>query len=109
MPHATASPSTARTVLNYHLEPAKGGVAQTFVGTTSVKRRKHVPIPTSITDMRGHEEDFSLDKQGFQLIQSTTSLISTGDGNGEKDDGFADAERVKNVYYKECEELVKKT
>lgn len=50
-----------------------------------------------INDIRGHESDFTLDKNGFQIVKSTTS---------EKE--FRDDDKIKDGYYKEIEELLKK-
>ncbi|KAK3631884.1 hypothetical protein LTR56_016663 [Elasticomyces elasticus] len=90
MPHA--SPRAVETVLNFH-----GGQKSFYVGTVGEKRRAHVPIPTTILDIRGHESDFSLDKQGFQFVNHGTEV---------KGEQFEDEEIVKGIYYQECEELV---
>src|SRR5271156_3083288 len=50
-----------------------------------------------INDIRGHESEFTLDKNGFQVVKSTTA---------EKD--FTDDEKIKKEYYKEVEDLLKK-
>ncbi|KAK5685252.1 hypothetical protein LTS10_003329 [Elasticomyces elasticus] len=90
MPHA--SPHAVETVLNFH-----GGQKSFYAGTAGDKRRAHVPIPTTIVDIRGHESDFSLDKQGFQFVNHGTEV---------KGEQFDDEEIVKGIYYQECEELV---
>ncbi|EJC97624.1 uncharacterized protein FOMMEDRAFT_130279 [Fomitiporia mediterranea MF3/22] len=53
--------------------------------------------PAVIHDVRGKEETVGLDKTGFQFVKHKSS---------EKE--FLDEERIKNVYYKEVEELLKK-
>ncbi|KAL4243311.1 asaB hydroxylase/desaturase family protein [Abortiporus biennis] len=55
------------------------------------------PYPATIHDARGHESELTLDTTGFQFVKSEST---------EKD--FTDEERIKNVYYKEVEELLKK-
>src|SRR5271154_335969 len=50
-----------------------------------------------IHDIRGHESEFSLDKNGFQVVKSPTA---------EKD--FKDEEKIQKEYYKEVEDLLKK-
>ena len=50
-----------------------------------------------IHDIRGQEHEFTLDKNGFQLVKSTTA---------EKE--FKDDEKIKGGYYREVEELLKK-
>ncbi|KLO05818.1 methyltransferase [Schizopora paradoxa] len=55
------------------------------------------PHPTIIHDVRGKEDTVSLDKTGFQFVKHVSE---------EKD--FLDEDRIKSVYYKELEELLKK-
>ncbi|KAK5727134.1 hypothetical protein LTR15_003026 [Elasticomyces elasticus] len=83
---------TVETVLNFH-----GGQKTFYAGTVGDKRRAHVPMPTTILDIRGHESDFSLDKQGFQFANHGTEV---------KGEQFEDEEIVKSIYYQECAELV---
>ena len=52
--------------------------------------------PAVIHDVRGKEDTVGLDKTGFQFVKHTSE---------EKE--FNDEERIKNVYYKEVEELLK--
>ncbi|KAI0769891.1 hypothetical protein C8Q74DRAFT_1448614, partial [Fomes fomentarius] len=54
------------------------------------------PSPVVVHDARGREDEFSLDKSGFQFVKH----LST-----ERE--FTDEERIKKVYYKEVEELLK--
>jgi hypothetical protein len=49
-----------------------------------------------IHDIRGHENEYTLDKNGFQVVKSTTA---------EKE--FKDDNQIKEGYYKEIEELLK--
>lgn len=55
------------------------------------------PQPATIHDVRGKEDTVSLDKTGFQFVKHVSD---------EKE--FLDEERIKSVYYKEVEELLKK-
>ena len=52
--------------------------------------------PARIHDIRGHEEEFTLDKHGFQIHRRKSA---------EKD--FNDEEKIKSEYYKEVEDLLK--
>lgn len=85
------------TTLYYYLEVKDGGIIQTYPGTAFEKRRKHVPHPVTIQDMRPIKEEFTLHKNGFQLVDHVTQ---------EKD--FLDEKHVEQVYYPECEALFKK-
>jgi len=88
------------TTLNYYApigtEPpyryARGapeGVPITNIGTE--------PRPAVVHDVRGQEDTVSLDTTGFQFVKHVSA---------EKD--FVDDEKIRNVYYKEVEELLKK-
>src|SRR5271155_2716282 len=52
--------------------------------------------PAVIHDIRGHEDEFTLDKNGFQIYQHESA---------EKD--FTDDEKIKTEYYREVEDLLK--
>jgi len=88
---------TEPTTLNYYLELKDGGIIQTYPGTAFEKRRKHVPHEVQINDLRPLREDFTLDKAGFELVDYTTKV---------KD--FANEDEIKEVYYPEITELVKR-
>lgn len=86
-----------RTTLNYYLEPSKGGVEAFYDGAVVEKRRKHAEVPVTVTDIRGQEREFTLDKQGFQVVKAV-SVEKT----------FDDVNRIKGVYYPESAELLKR-
>ena len=88
---------TEPTTLFYYLEPKDGGIIQTYPGTAFEKRRKHVPHDASVRDMRSVRDDFHINNAGFQLVDHKT---------GVKD--FASDDEVKEVYYPEVKELIKK-
>ena len=50
-----------------------------------------------INDIRGHESEYTLDKNGFQVVHAPS-----------KEKEFKDDESIKTGYYKEVEELLKK-
>lgn len=82
---------------NHYLDPEKGGHTKYITGTASYFRRKFDERPVEISNMRGHEDEFDLNTQGFQYYESPTV---GGD--------FRDAEKVKKEVYPETEELLKK-
>jgi len=51
----------------------------------------------TITDIRGHEDEYSLDHDAFAAIQNVSSAA---------DPSFTDDENIKSVYYPEVERLV---
>lgn len=83
--------------LNYYLPPAKGGVDEYQPGTAGARRRKHDAIEVSIGDMRGHEADFNLDTQGFQVVDSASI-----------ERNFEDEDAITDEYYEECRQLIKR-
>lgn len=93
----TVTLATEPTTLYYYLEVKDGGIVQTYPGTAFEKRRKHVPHEMHIHDLRPIRQDFTLDKAGFELINHVTKV---------KD--FTDDDHVKEVYYPEITEIVKR-
>jgi len=94
------APHDVPTTLNYYSpigdEPAFQYVKDPPAGTP--KNNIGVdPHPATIHDVRGKEDTVSLDATGFQFVKHVSE---------EKD--FLDEERIKTVYYKEVEELLKK-
>ena len=85
------------TTLNYYLEPSQGGSSSFYPGTAGNYRRKFDEQPVQVSNIRGSETDFKLDKQGFELRRHVCN---------EKE--FADEDVVKDVVYKETAELLKK-
>ncbi|KAL1950715.1 hypothetical protein VTO73DRAFT_5839 [Trametes versicolor] len=100
---ATASvltPHDIPTTLNYYapvgdeapyqyVQEPPAGKPSTNIGTD--------PQPVLVHDARGHESEFSLDQNGFQYVQ-WPSVESE----------FNDEERIKEKYYPEVEEILKK-
>lgn len=73
----------------YYARDPPPGVVRSNVGKDSQ--------PAVVHDIRGKEDTVSLDLTGFQFVKHVSA---------EKD--FLDEERIKTVYYKEVEELLKK-
>ncbi|KAK4496464.1 hypothetical protein PRZ48_012444 [Zasmidium cellare] len=91
-------PRVVRTTMNFALDPALGGVETYTLGTADYYKRKFSPASVEVKNIRGSEDDFSLNKQGFQLVKHISS---------EKD--FVDNDHIKKVVYPEVEELLKRT
>jgi len=90
-------PQAVSTILNYHLEPERGGEAVWCPGTVRDKRRPHEHVPVNVENIRGKESDFSLDAQGFHVGPFSTSVVDV-----ENDQDF------KGQYYQDVAEHVKK-
>jgi len=84
-------------IQNHYLDPEKGGHTKYITGTASYFRRKFDERAVKIGDMRGREDEFDLNTQGFQFYESPTI---GGD--------FRDVDKVKAEVYPETEELLKK-
>lgn len=97
MATAAVALPTEPTTLFYYLEPKDGGIIQTYPGTAFEKRRKHVPHDATIRDMRSVKEEFNVNDAGFELVEHRTSV-----------NDFADEDEVKEKYYPEVQEIIKK-
>lgn len=87
-------PTMVNTTLNYQLE----GAANYFhAGTVGHYMRKFDTRNVQIADMRTCDEQFSLDKQGFELH-----------GFHSAEQSFEDDVRIQSVVYPEVAELLKK-
>ena len=95
----TLPPQTLRTTLNYHLEPERGGAEIWCPGTVMDKRRPHEHKDVDVTNVRGHEANFTLDKQGFQWGAFSTSAA---------DEDFDDKSKIEGQYYRDVVAHVKK-
>lgn len=85
------------TVLNYFKPNEDGSPPQpTYVDRPETYERPADTHPVRITDISGSEAEYTLDKQGFQVVHHTAQ---------EKD--FTDDAHIKAVYYPETEQLLK--
>lgn len=90
---------TEPSTLYYYLEVKDGGIVQTYPGTAFEKRRKHVPHDVNIRDLRPVKDQFTLEKNAFQLVPHKTAV---------KEDQWQDKELMQRVFYPEAEALFKK-
>lgn len=91
-----AQPKDVQTILSYYLEISEGGTDCIHPGTAGDKCRKHKPVPVTVRDMRGPDEEFTLDTHGFQLV-SHNAVEKSFRGDGV----------VKEKYYQEIIDLMK--
>lgn len=75
MATAVLQPQALTSTLNYHLEVERGGAKDWCPGTVQDKRRPHEHRDVTITNIRGREKEFTLDKYGFEVGPFTTSVI----------------------------------
>lgn len=95
---ATEVMTATTTVLNYHLEVERGGAEVWCPGTVRDKRRPHEHQEVLVHNIRGHEKDYSVDVQGFQVGPFKTSVTDV------KEDS-----EFKGQYYQDVIAHMKKT
>jgi hypothetical protein len=85
------------TSLNYYKDPGDGSLPPpSIVGKPETYERPAQPLEVTIHDIRGEEDKYTLDAQGFQIHKHSSV---------EKD--FLDDEQIKAQYYPEVEQLLK--
>lgn len=86
-----------RTVLNFFKPNEDGSPPHpTYVDRPETYDRPVEPHDIDVTDVAGHEQEFSLDTRGFQIHGHTAT---------EKE--FLDDDQIKASYYPETEQLLK--
>mgnify|MGYP000886472090 CR=1 FL=1 len=97
IPPSDSKPHHVQTTLNYYKDPEDGSPpAPNYVGRPETYDRPVETLPVTITDISGHELEYTLDSHGFQIYYHESK---------EKD--FDDDERIKREYYPETEQLLK--
>jgi hypothetical protein len=90
-------PHHVQTILNFFKANEDGSPpAPAYVGKPETYDRPSEPLATTIHDISGHELDYTLDGQGFQLYYHES-----------KEKEFLDDEKIKREYYPETEQLLK--
>jgi len=85
------------TELNYYQDPGDGSPpAPVYVGKADNVDRPHAAVSTTIHDISGDEEKYTLDGNGFQYVKHES-----------KEKEFRDDEKIKAEYYPEVEQLLK--
>ncbi|KAH9889985.1 hypothetical protein C8Q73DRAFT_652891 [Cubamyces lactineus] len=95
------SPHDVSTTLNYFASIDDDAPYRYIYTTPPAGKHEHNlgddPRPVVVHDARGRESEFTLDVHGFQFARHVSA---------EKE--FVDEERIRTVYYKEVEELLKR-
>lgn len=90
-------PHHVQTTLNFFKENEDGSPpSPNIVSKPESYDRPSIPLPVTVHDVSGHELDYSLDGNGFQLYYHEST---------EKE--FLDDEKIKREYYPETEQLLK--
>ena len=99
MPDTTLHAAGLQAALRYNVNTGVKPVNETF-GPGNMTRRqsgKAEEISVAVRDGRAIRGQLDLDVQGFEFVDHHTQVKN-----------FLDAEEIKNVYYPECVELIKK-
>ncbi|KAJ5921007.1 hypothetical protein N7466_009333 [Penicillium verhagenii] len=96
-PSISEKPHHVQTTLNFLKENEDGSpLAPSYVNQPETYIREAVVLPATIHDVSGHEQDYSLDGQGFQFYYHKS-----------QETDFLDDEQIKRTYYPETEQLLK--
>lgn len=72
MPHSIQTPDTIQAYVNYHDPPPKGEEYPVqYVVQVGFQRRKQDRQLVNVTDIRTCDDEFNVDKQGFQVVKTT--------------------------------------
>ncbi|CAO2654540.1 Nn.00g112730.m01.CDS01 [Neocucurbitaria sp. VM-36] len=92
-----SGPQHVQTVLHYYKPNADGSPPHpTYTDRPETYNRPSEVHPVSVRDVRGNENKYTLDGNGFQFYRNTAQ---------EKD--FLDDDKIKSGYYAETEQLLK--
>lgn len=83
------------TLMPYH--PLNGFGKEYIAGSVGQYRRKWNYTPKIVYDMRGTNDQFHLDKQGFELLPHESA-----------ESEYTDEERIKSVVYAEAEQFIRR-
>ena len=96
-PSTTSGPQDVHTVLHYYKPNADGSPPHpTYTDRPETYERPFEVHPATVRDVRGSENKYTLDGNGFQFYRHSAQ---------EKD--FLDDEQIKSGYYAETEQLLK--
>lgn len=97
-PTSGIKPRHVQTTINYYRDPGDGTEhAPSIAGKRSTFNQPSIDLDTLVTDITGSEEQYTLDSHGFQLYDHVSRM-----------EVFDDDDRIKEEYYPEVEELVRK-
>ncbi|KAL5406738.1 hypothetical protein PMIN06_007372 [Paraphaeosphaeria minitans] len=96
-PSSRNKPQDVDTVLHYFKPNADGSPPHaTYVDKPETYHRESESHKVTVRDVRGKEDEFTLDRNGFQFYQHAS-----------KEKEFVDDEKIKAEYYPETEQLLK--
>ena len=82
---------------NYYKDPCDGSLpTPSVVGRPETYEKLEVTKTHVVHDIRGEEDQYSLDKTGFQIYKHVS-----------RETAFEDDEEIKRMYYPEIEEILK--
>ncbi|CAD6445369.1 6b059853-dbd1-4f3a-bf40-c7bdab650e3a [Sclerotinia trifoliorum] len=94
----TTTPHDVEGIMNYYLDPEDGSPPPpNIVGKPTTFETPVNPVKVTVHDIRGSEDQHTLDTTGFQIVNHVS-----------QEKNFIDDENIKGDYYKETEELLKR-
>ena len=91
-------PRDVTSSLNYFKDNEDGSPpAPSYVGKPETYARPSLAQQVVVRDVRGSEDQYTLDTKGFQIVKHES-----------KEKYFVDDDQIRRVYYPETEELLKK-
>lgn len=97
-PTSGIKPRNVQTTINYYKDPGDGTEhAPSIAGKRSTFNQPSIDLDTIVTDISGSEDQFTLDSHGFQLYDHVSQMKE-----------FDNDDLIKEEYYPEVEELVRK-
>ena len=85
-----------RAMMSYFSGDANGNPIYFDTSRNKTFYQQVSPRAVTVRDMRGTKDQFSLDRQGFELIHHPTAMTD-----------FGDEEQIRTTYYQECVDLIK--
>ncbi|KAF4633371.1 hypothetical protein G7Y89_g4742 [Cudoniella acicularis] len=90
-------PHNVSTTINYHIDTDDGSKPLPYiVGQPQTYYRPSKPLSVTVHDIRGNEEKYTLDTNGFEIFRHES-----------KEREFSDWETIKREYFPETEQLLK--
>ncbi|EUC27140.1 hypothetical protein COCCADRAFT_77216, partial [Bipolaris zeicola 26-R-13] len=94
-------PKTFLATLNFWRGSENGGTDEYRLGTgNDTNVNTYFQADVLMTDVRGHEHEFKLDKHGFQFVKHRSNFGRNGE--------WRDRDKLNEVYYAELRDLIKK-
>jgi len=94
----SSKPRDVVAIFNYYKDPEDGSPPEpNDVTKPQTYQREPISQKNTVHDIRGSEDQYTLDTTGFQIVNHKSV-----------EKNFVDDEQIKSIYYSEIEEILKK-